>query len=121
MWRVLRSLKPLGLHFRRQAPIGVYVADFAWYAGKLVVEIDGGQHAEERRNYDLRRTAWLESQGYRGLRFWNNEVLRSPRGAGEAVLAAAAELNLLAKDPTPYPSPKGGGERADASGKDVCS
>src|SRR5215204_2188408 len=46
MWWILRSLKPLGMHFRRQGPIGAYIADFVWYTGKLFVEIDGGQHAE---------------------------------------------------------------------------
>src|SRR5438105_1871487 len=57
MWWILRSLKPMGVHFRRLAPIDSFIVDFAWYAGKLVVEIDGGQHAEARRAYDERRTA----------------------------------------------------------------
>ena len=113
MWRLLRSLKPLGMHFRRQAPIGIYIADFAWHAGKLVIELDGSQHAETRRAYDDRRTAWLQSQGYRVLRFWNNDVLKSPRSVGEAILAAAP------KNPTPSPSPQGGGEHAAASGEDI--
>ena len=117
MWQVLRALKPLGMHFRRQAPIGVYVADFVWHDGKLVIEIDGGQHAETQRDYDARRTAWLESQGYRVVRFWNNDVLKSPQSVGEAIFAAASRI----KDPTPGPSPRGGGERACASGKDVIS
>src|SRR5215211_4407803 len=69
IWRVLRSMKPLGIHFRRQAPIGIYITDFAWLAGKLIVELDGGQHAEARRKYDEQRSAWLSSQGYRVLRF----------------------------------------------------
>ena len=117
MWWILRSLKPLGMHFRRQAPIGAYIVDFAWYAGKLVIEIDGGQHAEARRAYDERRSTWLESQGYRVLRFWNNDVLKTPRSVGEAVFAAASELAAVMKDPTPNPSPQGGGEPACASGE----
>jgi very-short-patch-repair endonuclease len=108
LWYLLRSLKPLGFHFRRQAPIGVYIVDFVWYAGKLVVELDGAQHAELRRAYDDRRTAWLEAQGYRVLRFWNNDVLKTPRSVGEAILAAIDQSAL--KDPTPIPSPQGGGE-----------
>ena len=52
MWYVLRSLKPLGMHFRRQASIGIYITDFAWLAGKLVVEIDDGQHAQAQQAYD---------------------------------------------------------------------
>src|SRR5690349_14907336 len=69
LWFLLRSLKPLGLHFRRQAPIGIYIADFVWHAGKLVVELDGSQHADARAEYDSKRTEWLQSQGYRVLRF----------------------------------------------------
>ena len=113
LWYVLRSLKPLGLHFRRQAPVGVYIADFAWHAGKLIVEIDGSQHAEMQKTYDERRTIWLESQGYRVLRFWNNDVLKTPRSVGEAILAAARERAAI--DPTPYPSPQGGGKEFAAS------
>src|SRR5882672_337317 len=108
LWYVLRSMKPLGIHFRRQAPIGAFIVDFVWHAGKLVVEIDGSQHAELQRDYDERRTAWLQSQSYRVLRFWNSDVLRTPRTVGEAVLAAARDATL--QFPTPIPSPQGGGE-----------
>ncbi|MEA2989723.1 MAG: hypothetical protein QOG83_2434 [Alphaproteobacteria bacterium] len=114
MWWLLRSLKPLGMHFRRQAPIGIYVADFAWHAGKLVVELDGSQHAEDRTAYDARRTEWLPSQGYRVLRFWNNDVLKTPRAVGEAILAAAQANAAMPKNPTPFPSPQGGGEESAA-------
>jgi len=110
LWHPLRSLKPLGLHFRRQAPVGISIVDFARRAGKIVVALDGSQHAEERAAYDAKRTAWLESQRYRVLRFWNNDVLKAPHSVGEAVLAAS-------KNPTPNPSPQGGGERAAASGE----
>jgi very-short-patch-repair endonuclease len=115
LWFLLRSLKPLGMHFRRQAPIGIYIADFVWHDGKLVIELDGSQHIEVRAGYDEKRTAWLESQGYRVLRFWNNDVLKTPRSVGEAILVAARGS---AADPTPNPSPQGGGERAAASGED---
>jgi primosomal protein N' (replication factor Y) len=116
MWRLLRSLKPLGMHFRRQAPIGIYIADFAWHAGKLLIELDGGQHAEVRKSYDAKRTEWLRSQGYRVLRFWNNEVLKTPASVGEKILVASQENSFLPRDPTPDPSPQGGGERAGAGG-----
>ena len=119
LWYLLRSLKPLGIHFRRQAPIGIYIADFAWHAGKIVVELDGSQHAEVRAPYDAKRTAWLKSQGYRVLRFWNNDVLKSPRSVGEAILAAARESAPRSTNPTPNPTPQGGGEQAGASGKDM--
>ncbi|HEY4773824.1 MAG TPA: DUF559 domain-containing protein [Xanthobacteraceae bacterium] len=117
LWYLLRSLKPLRIHFRRQAPIGIYIADFAWLAGKLVIELDGSQHADVRHGYDLQRTAWLESQGYRVLRFWNNEVLKKPHNVGEAILTAARESAAMSKNPTPNPSPQGGGEQAGASGE----
>jgi very-short-patch-repair endonuclease len=108
LWFLLRSLKPSGLHFRRQAPIGIYIADFAWYSGRLIVELDGSQHASERKAHDARRTAWLESQGYRVLRFWNNDVLKSPTGVGEAILAAARE-GAESRTPPPTPPHKGEG------------
>ena len=113
LWRLLRSLKPLGMHFRRQAPIGIYIADFVWHEGRLVIEIDDSQHIETRAAYDAERTRWLQSQGYRALRFWNNDVLNATRSVGEAILAAA-------KVPTPSLSPRGGGEHARASGEDVA-
>jgi adenine-specific DNA-methyltransferase len=113
LWSLLRALKPLGLHFRRQAPIGIYIVDFVWHAGKLVVELDGSQHADAPAAHDEKRTRWLESQGYCVLRFWNNDVLKSTHGVGEAILIAARKR---ATNPTPDPSPQGGGEQARASG-----
>jgi very-short-patch-repair endonuclease len=121
LWYLLRSLKPLGVHFRRQAPIGIYIGDFVWHGGKLVVELDGSQHAEIRADYDGKRTQWLASQGYRVLRFWNSDVLKTPRGVGEAILEAARESAAMLKNPTPNPSPQGGGEPAAASGKEIVS
>ncbi|HZO46499.1 MAG TPA: DUF559 domain-containing protein [Xanthobacteraceae bacterium] len=117
LWYLLRALKPLGMHFRRQAPVGIYIADFAWHAGKLIVELDGSQHAEARQNYDARRTQWLESQGCRVMQFWNNDVLRTPRSVGDAILEAARAGAV--ENPTPGPSPQGGGEPAAASGRDI--
>jgi very-short-patch-repair endonuclease len=112
LWLLLRSLKPHGMHFRRQAPIGIYIADFVWHDGKLVIELDGSQHAEQRVGYDAKRSQWLASQGYRVLRFWNNDVLKAPRSVGEAILAAS-------ENPTPDPSPQGGGEQVRASRKTI--
>ena len=111
LWYLLRSLKPLGMHFRRQAPIGLYIADFACHSEKLIIELDGSQHIDARKRYDDQRTRWLESQGYRVLRFWNNAVLKSPNNVAETILA-------VRQDPTPNPSPQGGGERAGERGED---
>ena len=103
------------MHFRRQAPVGIYIADFVWHAGKLVIELDGSQHADIRQAYDQKRTRWLASQGYRVLRFWNNDVLTSSRSVGEAILEVARENAAMLRNPTPKPSPRGGGEPAAAS------
>jgi adenine-specific DNA-methyltransferase len=70
--------------FRRQVPIGVYVVDFYCFAAKLVVEVDGGQHAL-RTEEDDRRTHYLESLGLRVIRFWNNDVLRTPDSVIEKI------------------------------------
>jgi very-short-patch-repair endonuclease len=74
LWQHLRSRRLLGFKFRRQVPIGYYVVDFACLDAQLVIEVDGGQHAE-RESEDQRRTDWLSSQGFRVLRFWNDDVL----------------------------------------------
>jgi len=84
IWRALRLRQILGVKFRRQHPIGVYIADFVCIERKLIVEVDGGQHAEQIVE-DKARTAWLEAQGYRVMRFWNNEVLQNIEGVLEAI------------------------------------
>ena len=79
--RMLRALKKAfpALKWRRQAPLGPYYADFLCFGAKLVVEVDGGQHSEAAQ-YDERRTRFIESEGYRVLRFWNNDVLENVEG-----------------------------------------
>ena len=74
LWSRLRAHQLNGVGFRRQHAIGNYIADFCAPSQKLIVEVDGGQHLEQEE-YDTERTAFLESKGYRVLRFWNNEVL----------------------------------------------
>jgi very-short-patch-repair endonuclease len=86
LWAGLRELSLAGYKFRRQEPIGNYVCDFVCFAKKLVVEVDGGQHAENVA--DQRRTEWLESQGFRVLRFWNHEVLKDTQAALEVIFSA---------------------------------
>ena len=105
LWWHLRHRLPISdTHFRRQVRIGRYIVDFASHRAKLVVEIDGGQHVEQAAA-DAERTRFLESEGYRVVRFWNNEVLTKIDGVLEAIASA------LATTPTPDPSPQGGGER----------
>lgn len=83
LWYHLRSRRLSGYKFRRQHPVGPYFADFACLEAGLIVEVDGGQHADQHDS-DARRTAYLQSQGFKVLRFWNHEVL----GDTEAVLQA---------------------------------
>ena len=87
LWRMLRSPQTEGYRFRRQAPIGGFIADFVCQAARLIVEIDGGQH-DPSSEAEASRTRFLEAEGYRVLRFWNNEVLDNPEGV-RAVIADA--------------------------------
>jgi very-short-patch-repair endonuclease len=84
LWSALRDRRRRGYRFRRQHPIGNYIADFACTRHRLMVEADGGQHAENED--DRRRTASLESEGWRVLRFWNNDILGNTEGVIEAIL-----------------------------------
>ena len=93
LWRVLRGHRAAGRQFRRQYPVGPYIVDFCCLADRLVVEVDGGQHAW-RAGEDGARTAWLEAHGYRVLRFWNNEVLENIEGVAEAIVAALERRNV---------------------------
>ena len=75
LWYHLRAHRFLGLKFKRQKPMGRYIVDFVCLEQRLIIEIDGGQHAEQL-DHDQRRDAWLRSQGYTVLRFWNDEVMQ---------------------------------------------
>jgi very-short-patch-repair endonuclease len=99
LWQHLRQPPFKEHHFRRQATIGPYFADFASHQAKIVVEVDGGQHAGSAS--DEVRTRYLEANGYRVLRFWNNDVLENMSGVLSTIDAAVnAET-----PPTPDPSP----------------
>jgi very-short-patch-repair endonuclease len=94
LWRELRELNRQGFHFRQQAPIGRYIADFADHSAKLVIEVDGSQHGEAKNiKLDTARTRWLERNGYRVLRFWNREVLTNTYGVMTAILLALGVLS----------------------------
>jgi very-short-patch-repair endonuclease len=99
LWRELRGRRLGGFKFKRQWTLGLYVVDFCCQEPRLVVEADGGQHSEER---DANRTAWLEGQGYRVIRFWNNDVLINMDGVLQSILGA------LTQDPHPNPLPQAG-------------
>ena len=93
-----------GSKFRRQRPIGIYFVDFVCLEKKLIIELDGGQHAEQK-SYDARRDSWLRSQGYEVLRFWDHDVLKNIEGIKEAIFRALNE-------PPPQSSPEAGEDRS---------
>ena len=89
LWLRLRELRQQGHHFRRQAPIGPYIADFVCHSARLVIEVDGGQHGlDDEAAADARRTLWLEGEGYRVLRFWNPDILGNMDGVMQVVREA---------------------------------
>jgi very-short-patch-repair endonuclease len=105
LWSALRQRQLTGFKFRRQVPIGDFVADFACLSQRLIIEVDGGQH-DTNREKDAARTAWLASRGYRVVRFWNNDVLANLDGVVRTILAA------LHDHPPPNLPLKGGGEES---------
>src|ERR1700722_1314261 len=98
LWRVLRQRQVNGLKFRHQVPLGCYIADFVCHEARLIVEIDGGQHDPALR-HEAERTAFLQDEGYRVLRFWNNEVLSNLSGVYDTI---AAEMHGWSH---PHPNP----------------
>src|ERR1700722_14529818 len=104
LWRLLRDRRLSGFKFRRQVPVGPYIVDFRCVGAKLIVEADGSQHAESPR--DKARDAYLGSQGWKVLRFWNNEVLRNREGVLETIFAHAAKPS---SGPSGHLLPKGEG------------
>jgi len=115
LWYRLRARQIAGAKFVRQDPIGPYVVDFACREQRLIVEVDGGQHATDLR--DAVRDQWLSDRGYRVLRFWNNDVLANTEGVLETIAAAlsnTADAQTRGEPPSPRPSPRTRGEGARA-------
>ena len=106
MWMLLRDRRLSGVKFRRQHPIGAYIADFCCPEARLIIEIDGGHHASHR-NADATRSRVVEAAGYRVLRFWNNEVLGNTAGVLHRIVEA-----LRAPHPTLSPEGRGGSATA---------
>ena len=109
-WQAIRAHRFSGFKFRRQQVIGNYIADFACMQARLIVELDGGQHADATA-YDSRRDAWLKAEGYRVFRVWNNEWAQQQ----EAVLERLWALLHEATPPSPQPLPPDGGGARPAS------
>ena len=100
LWRHLRNRELGGLKFKRQYPVGPFIVDFICVEKNVVIEVDGGQHADNEE-LDLQRSAYLNKMGYRVLRFWNNEVLQET----EAVLTAIFAILANGKQNSPSPQP----------------
>jgi very-short-patch-repair endonuclease len=99
LWTQLSARKVVGVRFNRQFPIGPFICDFVSRSAKLVIEVDGGQHGVDVEK-DRARTAYLEAQGYRVIRFWNNDVL-------DRIDGVVSEIErILANMPSPDPSHK---------------
>ena len=122
LWCALEALPMEGSHFRRQVPIGPYVADFGCLAARLLIELDGGHHSrEDIQARDAERQGWLEREGYRVLRFWNSEIKDNLPGVIETIYAAlyggtSAEPKRLVHQRRRRPAPlnlplEGGGRR----------
>jgi very-short-patch-repair endonuclease len=113
LWKQLRARRLGGFKFKRQEWIGPFVADFYCWEARLIVEMDGSQHGD-RVDYDRARTAYLKGEGYRVLRFWNNQLFEELEGVLTAILAVLRERvpspSHAAAPRGPLPLPEG--ERA---------
>ncbi len=94
LWYFLRAHRFMGKKFKRQKPLGRYVVDFVCLEEKLIIELDGGQHADSLE-YDRERDSWLRSQGYTVLRFWNNQLMNETESVLEQIRLT------LSPDPSP--------------------
>ncbi len=103
LWSRLRDRRLYGARFRRQHPIGPFIADFCCTTAKLIVELDGGQHALQKRS-DAERTTFLAGQGYRVIRFWDNEALTNTE---DVLLRIIEALGAKGLSPSPCPLPRG--------------
>jgi|SRR3990172_3407627 len=102
LWRHLRLKQVQGFKFRRQAQVDNYIVDFICFERRLVIEVDGGQHAEAKT--DKQRDSWFQENGFRVLRFWNNEVLNNIEGVMDVI------REELLHSPSPQSPPVKGGD-----------
>jgi len=120
LWRHLRNRELGGYKFRRQRPVGPYIVDFVCLEKKLVVEVDGGQHAGQME-LDAKRSDYLKEKGYRVMRFWNNEVLKETESVLTVILSSL-DGNVTAlspSSPSPRPSPRGARENECEGRKNI--
>ena len=113
LWRHLRLRQIEGYKFRRQVPIGDYIADFVCLEKRLIIEVDGGQHSQ-KSSQDSKRDKWLNAQAFEVLRFWNNQVMGEIEAVKEAIRRALIDTPHL--DPPPQ-----GGRRPVEMAKEIRS
>jgi very-short-patch-repair endonuclease len=101
LWRHLRLRQFSGYKFRRQQPIGKYIVDFVCLEKKLIIEVDGGQHSEQI-DYDYKRDGWLRKEGFRVLRFWDNQVLKETEVVKEVIWDALEVQSTPHLNPPPH-------------------
>jgi len=120
LWQHLRLRQLGGFRFRRQVPVGGYIADFTCPEVKLIVELDGRQHLE-RMAYDARRTRALEAKGYKVLRYWNDDVLMRTHAVLEDILRKLHELESKSNSTPPRssPSPAAKGRRKSNDEREI--
>lgn len=98
MWRLLHEGDLIALNWRRQAAFGDYILDFVSHPARMVVEVDGGQHAEAQViERDEKRSAWLRAEGYHVIRVWNADVLKEPNDVWQSIQAAALRTQAAAR------------------------
>ncbi len=114
LWFALRRDQLQGLSFRRQHPVGPYTLDFYCPALRLAIELDGGQHAEQTREADRKRTLWLAEKGIVVLRFWNNDVLQNLEGVWDEISRVAVQRAQMQTPSLPLPLAGGGNGESDA-------
>ncbi len=112
LWAVLRSRQFNGVKFRRQQPIGPFIADFVCHERRLIIEADGGQHGAS--STDQRRTEFLEAAGYRVIRFWNHDIIENLAGVAQLIATALATPHPAQAAPE-SPSPSRGEGKFGAS------
>ena len=100
LWMHLRSRRFVGFKFRRQQPINHYIADFCCLEKRLIVELDGGQHSEQV-DYDKARTAYLAENGFRVIRFWNDQVLQQTTQVLDIIFEALQDPSPGLRPPSP--------------------
>lgn len=98
LWKHLKAKKLKGLKFRRQEPIGKYIVDFVCYEKGIIIEVDGGQHSIDKER-DHERDIWFRDEGFKVIRFWNNDVLSNTEGVLTAIMTSFLESPSLLSPP----------------------